>query len=123
MQYLSIGIGSNEINAFQPQLDHAHFYQPSREDPYSGIIPQEQGAEPFRNWNEKINADCYAPNARLGNFEKISFNLGPTLTRWMEQNAQDTLALITESERRYMGSPGKVAIRVHTPKYLSPLPN
>jgi alpha-amylase/alpha-mannosidase (GH57 family) len=80
---------------------HAHFYQPSREDPYSGIIPQEQGAEPFKNWNEKINANCYAPNARLGNFEKISFNLGPTLTRWMEQNAQDTLALITESERRY----------------------
>jgi hypothetical protein len=51
------------------------FYQPSREDPISGSIPIEEGAGPYRNWNEKINADCYAPNAEIGNFRKMSFNL------------------------------------------------
>ena len=79
---------------------HGHFYQPSREDPLTGIIPQEYGSEPFANWNEKINASCYLPNAQLGNFEKISFNLGPTLIRWMEKNAKSTLELITSAEQK-----------------------
>lgn len=79
---------------------HAHFYQPSREDPLTGVIPLECGAEPYANWNEKINANCYLPNAQLGNFEKISFNLGPTLTKWMEGNARETLALIRASEQK-----------------------
>lgn len=77
---------------------HGHFYQPSREDPLTGIIPQEHGAEPYTNWNEKINATCYLPNAQLGNFEKISFNLGPTLVQWMDGNARDTLELIKRAE-------------------------
>lgn len=63
---------------------HGHFYQPPREDPITGFIPQEKGAAPFNNWNEKIHAECYRPNAELGNFERISFNVGPTLFRWME---------------------------------------
>jgi alpha-amylase/alpha-mannosidase (GH57 family) len=79
---------------------HGHFYQPSREDPLTGLIPQESGAEPFKNWNEKINARCYLPNASIGNFEKISFNLGPTLTRWMEVNAEGTLKLIAWDEQK-----------------------
>lgn len=77
---------------------HGHFYQPSREDPLTGAIPQEHGAGPYSNWNEKINATCYLPNAQLGNFEKISFNLGPTLVQWMEGNAGGTLDLIKEAE-------------------------
>lgn len=79
---------------------HAHFYQPSREDPMTGTIPNECGAEPYSNWNEKINANCYLPNARLGNFEKISFNLGPTLTQWMEASAPETLHLIQTAEQK-----------------------
>ncbi len=63
---------------------HGHFYQPSRENPLTGTIPEEKGAEPYRNWNERIHACCYRPNAELGNFERISFNVGPTLFRWME---------------------------------------
>jgi hypothetical protein len=79
---------------------HGHFYQPSREDPLTGVIPQEKGAEPYHNWNERINAYCYQPNAQLGNFEKISFNLGPTLNRWMEKYSAETLALITAAEKK-----------------------
>src|SRR4030067_2486652 len=62
---------------------HAHFYQPPREDPLSGMIPTELGASPYRNWNEPIHSECYRPNVELGNFERISFNIGPTLIDWM----------------------------------------
>jgi hypothetical protein len=37
-----------------PFCVHGHFYQPPREDPISNYIPDERGAEPFHNWNEKI---------------------------------------------------------------------
>ena len=62
---------------------HGHFYQPPREDPLTGEIPLEPGAAPYRNWNERIHNQCYRPNADLGNFEKISFDVGPTLVDWM----------------------------------------
>jgi alpha-amylase/alpha-mannosidase (GH57 family) len=64
---------------------HGHFYQPPREDPFTGIIPEELGAAPFRNFNEKITAECYRPNAEAGNFDVMSFNLGPTLACWLEK--------------------------------------
>jgi len=79
---------------------HGHFYQPPREDPNSDYIPDEIGAEPFRNWNEKILAECYWPNAEAGNFEKISFNIGPTLFRWIEKYSPDTHKLIVEQENK-----------------------
>jgi hypothetical protein len=63
---------------------HGHFYQPPREDPLTGVIPDEIGATPFPNWNERIHAECYRPNAELKNFEHISFNIGPTLAAWMQ---------------------------------------
>lgn len=84
---------------------HAHFYQPPREDPLTGIIPNETGAAPFPNWNERIHAECYRPNAELRNFERISFNLGPTLSSWMEQHDLTTCRKIIEQDqinvRRY----------------------
>jgi len=64
---------------------HGHFYQPPRENPFSGVIPEEIGAAPYPNWNARIHAECYRPNAELGNFERISFNLGPTLFEWIEK--------------------------------------
>ncbi len=84
---------------------HAHFYQPPREDPLTGIIPREVGASPFPNWNEKIHAECYRPNAELRNFEQISFNLGPTLSAWMENHDPITCRKIVQQDqvnyRRY----------------------
>ncbi len=73
---------------------HAHFYQPPREDPITGIIPSEPGAAPYSNWNERVLAECYRPNAELGNFERISFNIGPTLCTWMHAHDPDTCQLI-----------------------------
>jgi alpha-amylase/alpha-mannosidase (GH57 family) len=69
---------------------HAHFYQPPREDPLTGAIPKESGAAPYSNWNERIHAECYKPNADLGNFAQISFNIGPTLYGWMSAHDEAT---------------------------------
>jgi alpha-amylase/alpha-mannosidase (GH57 family) len=63
---------------------HGHFYQPPREDPFTGIIPIEPEATPYANFDEKITAECYRPNAEAGNFAWISYDLGPTLASWLE---------------------------------------
>lgn len=78
---------------------HGHFYQPSREDPITGLIPNEYGAAPFKNWNERILAECYRPNSELGNYEHISFNLGPSLSSWLEDYDPVTYRNILRQDR------------------------
>ena len=63
---------------------HGHFYQPPRLDPFSGTMPLDPSAAPARDWNERISADCYRPNAEAGNFAAISWDVGPTLAGWLE---------------------------------------
>jgi hypothetical protein len=64
---------------------HGHFYQPPRLDPFTGTMPRDPTAAPAHDWNERISADCYRPNAELGNLGAISWDLGPTLAGWMER--------------------------------------
>ncbi len=64
---------------------HGHFYQPPRETPWTGKIEKEEGAEPFKNWNERITHECYIPNAEYDNYKNINFNFGPTLLDWIEK--------------------------------------
>jgi len=78
---------------------HGHFYQPPREDPFTGLIPTETGASPYHNWNERIQAECYRPNAELGNFARISFNLGPTLCAWMQSHDPQVVWQIIAQDR------------------------
>ncbi len=78
---------------------HAHFYQPTREDPLTGKIPQEPGAAPYHDWNEKIYDQCYRPNAEMGVFERVSFNIGPTLFNWMTENHPETSQQIITQAR------------------------
>lgn len=85
---------------------HGHFYQPPRMDPFTGAIPLEEGANPFANFNEKVNAECYRPNAKLGNFEVLSFNLGPTLAAWLEGHDPTTYERIIKSDRRNQAAHG-----------------
>jgi hypothetical protein len=73
---------------------HAHFYQPAREDPFTGIVPRERAAAPAHDWNERIAADCYRPNAERGTFGRISFDIGPTLARWLERADPGTYGAI-----------------------------
>jgi hypothetical protein len=78
---------------------HGHFYQPPREDPFTGVIPQEPGAFPYPNWNERIHAECYRPNVELGNFKRISFNLGPTLFDWLLRDHPETAQMIAQQDQ------------------------
>jgi alpha-amylase/alpha-mannosidase (GH57 family) len=78
---------------------HGHFYQPPREDPLTGLIPLETGASPYHNWNERIQAECYRPNIELGNFTRISFNLGPTLCAWMQRHDPQAVRQIVTQDR------------------------
>lgn len=79
---------------------HGHFYQPPREDPFTGKIPQEFGAAPYNDWTERIYHECYLPNARKGNFQKISFNIGPTLFAWMDEHHPETVKAIIDQEEQ-----------------------
>ncbi|HEX2755250.1 MAG TPA: DUF3536 domain-containing protein [Candidatus Limnocylindrales bacterium] len=63
---------------------HAHFYQPLRLDPWTCRVPTEPSAAPFHDWNQRVAAECYRPNAERGNLRRISWNLGPTLASWMD---------------------------------------
>ena len=62
---------------------HGHFYQPSRLDPATGVVPPDPTAAPDRDWNTRIAADCYRPNALAGNYARMSWDLGPTLAGWL----------------------------------------
>jgi alpha-amylase/alpha-mannosidase (GH57 family) len=85
---------------------HGHFYQPPRENPFTGIIPDEPGAEPFKNFNEKIHDECYKPNAELGNLDLISFNFGPTLAHWLEKRFPTTYGRTIAADRYHQRSFG-----------------
>ena len=78
---------------------HGHFYQPPREDPWTGIVPEQPGAAPFHDWNERITAECYRPNAELGTFESLSFNVGPTLLLWLQAHHHDVYQRIIDADR------------------------
>ncbi|HEU5441025.1 MAG TPA: DUF3536 domain-containing protein [Ktedonobacterales bacterium] len=86
-------------NTHQYLCLYGHFYQPPREDPFTGQIPIEPGATPYGNYNEKITAECYRPNADAGNFEAISFDLGPTLAAWLEHAHPDVYGRIISADR------------------------
>ncbi len=81
---------------------HGHFYQPPRENPFTGLIPQEAAATPFVNFNEKITDECYAPNAEAGNFETLNFDLGPTLASWLDHSHPEVMQRIIEADRHHV---------------------
>jgi alpha-amylase/alpha-mannosidase (GH57 family) len=92
---------------------HGHFYQPPRENPWLEAVETQDSAAPYHDWNERICAECYAPNgaARIvniknqiirivNNYARISFNFGPTLLSWLKENAPRTHRMILDGERR-----------------------
>ena len=85
---------------------HGHFYQPPRDDPFTGHIPIEPAATPFANFNEKITTECYRPNTEVGNFDAINFDLGPTLAAWLEDAHEDVYQCIIEADRKHLARYG-----------------
>jgi alpha-amylase/alpha-mannosidase (GH57 family) len=92
---------------------HGHFYQPPRENPYLEAIELQDSAYPYHDWNERITAECYAPNAAsrildsenritklLNNYAEISFNFGPTLLSWMKDQAPSVYQAILDADQQ-----------------------
>jgi len=80
---------------------HSHFEQPPRGNPVTGDIGQEASAAPYRNWNERIVDDSYRPNAAMGNFEHISFDVGEILMNWLQRRAPETYRRILQSNQAH----------------------
>jgi len=76
---------------------HGHFYQPPRENPWTGRVEREASAAPFHDWNERITAECYGPNA--DNYPRMSFNFGPTLLTWLDREARTVSEAIRAADR------------------------
>ena len=85
---------------------HGHFYQPPRENPWTGEIEQQPSAAPYHDWNERIHDECYAPNAAVNNYARISFNFGPTLLSWLEQHHPETYRHILAADKESVAQRG-----------------
>ncbi len=105
---------------------HGHFYQPPRENPWLETVEVEESAAPYHDWNERIAAECYAPNGAsritnrkgeivriVNNYERMSYNFGPTLLKWMAENTPRTYRTVLDADRtsaqRYGGHGSAIA--------------
>jgi alpha-amylase/alpha-mannosidase (GH57 family) len=105
---------------------HGHFYQPPRENPWLEAIELQDSAYPYHDWNERITAECYAPNSAsrilddrgrivkvVNNYAQISFNFGPTLLQWMADKApgvyHEILSADADSQDRFGGHGSAIA--------------
>jgi len=92
---------------------HGHFYQPPRENPWLETVEAQDSAAPWHDWNERITAECYAPNSAarivnqqnqiiriLNNYARMSFNFGPTLLSWLKENAPRVHTAIVHADER-----------------------
>jgi alpha-amylase/alpha-mannosidase (GH57 family) len=91
---------------------HGHFYQPPRENAWLEHIEVQDSAYPYHDWNERVAAECYAPNTAsrildgegyitqiVNNYARMSFDFGPTLLAWMEEKMPDVYQAILEADR------------------------
>ncbi|GIV35825.1 MAG: glycoside hydrolase [Cyclobacteriaceae bacterium] len=117
---------------------HGHFYQPPRENAWLEVIEWQESAHPYHDWNERITAECYAPNTAsrildehgvikniTNNYSRISFNFGPTLLSWMEANEPETYEAILQADResmRLFGGHGSALAQVYN-HLIMPLAN
>jgi len=117
---------------------HGHFYQPPRENAWLEYVEQQDSAYPFHDWNERITAECYAPNGMsrildgandvdqiVNNYARISFNFGPTLLSWMaekEPEAYRTILAADKESQSYYGGHGSAIAQAYNHMIL-PLSN
>ncbi len=91
---------------------HGHFYQPPRENPWTGAVERQSSAGRDHDWNARIARECYIPNGEarvvdggglltdvVDNYAWISFNFGPTLLSWLEQAEPAAYERLLSSDR------------------------
>ncbi|MBC7774005.1 MAG: DUF3536 domain-containing protein [Phycisphaerae bacterium] len=109
---------------------HGHFYQPPRENAWLETVEQQESAHPFHDWNARINHECYAPNAAArildsegwivkirNNYNRISWNFGPTLLSWLEEKDPDAYSMLIKADKRsqdLFGGHGSAVAQVHS---------
>ncbi len=109
---------------------HGHFYQPPRENAWLETVEQQESSHPFHDWNTRINHECYAPNAAArildgegcivkirNNYNRISWNFGPTLLSWLEENDSDAYSMLISADKRsqeLFGGHGSAVAQVHS---------
>ncbi|MDR0373401.1 MAG: DUF3536 domain-containing protein [Nitrososphaerota archaeon] len=94
---------------------HGHFYQPPRENPWLEEVEFQDSAQPYHDWNERVTAECYAPNAvsrvmdsewriigLINNYSRISFNFGPTLLYWLAKHNPPVYQSILNADKESM---------------------
>jgi alpha-amylase/alpha-mannosidase (GH57 family) len=117
---------------------HGHFYQPPRENPWLEAIEIQDSAYPYHDWNERIAAECYAPNSAsritdregritriVSNYARISFNFGPTLLSWLETCTPEIYKAILDADRQsiaWRSGHGSALAQVHS-HIIMPLAN
>ena len=80
---------------------HSHLYQPPREAANGSVRGEKQQVEAqypeltrederLVSWNDVEAKLSYNPNAQAGNFERISFNLAPTLAQYLQRHHSET---------------------------------
>ena len=92
---------------------HGHFYQPPRENPWLETVEVQESAAPWHDWNARINSECYSRNAAsrilntqgdiikiCNNYSRMSFNIGPTLLTWLEENDPLCYSAILEADKQ-----------------------
>ncbi len=105
---------------------HGHFYQPPRENPWLETVEVQDSAAPYHDWNDRITAECYAPNGAsritnkedeiiriMNNYARMSYNFGPTLLSWLHDKAPRTYRMILDADKvsrqRYSGHGSAIA--------------
>jgi alpha-amylase/alpha-mannosidase (GH57 family) len=91
---------------------HGHFYQPPREDPWTGSVPLQASAAPHHDWNARVHDECYRAvvAARIlddqgrivhvmNTLAWMSWDAGPTLLEWMSREAPDTYREFLNADR------------------------
>ncbi|RXH58522.1 DUF3536 domain-containing protein [Granulicella sibirica] len=91
---------------------HGHFYQPPRENPWLETVEVQDSAAPYHDWNDRITAECYAPNGAsritnlenqiiriVNNYSRMSFNFGPTLLSWLHDKAPRAYRTILDADK------------------------
>src|SRR5690242_18567053 len=117
---------------------HAHFYQPPRENAWLEAVEYQDSAYPYHDWNERVTAECYAPNSAsrildgdgrilqiVNNYSRISFNFGPTLLSWMEEKSPAVYRAVIEADRqsvKQFGGHGSALAQVYN-HIIMPLAN
>jgi alpha-amylase/alpha-mannosidase (GH57 family) len=89
---------------------HGHFYQPPRENPWTGQVDVEPSAAPDHDWNARVTRESYLPlvsvaiddngkKSQVPVYEYLSFDFGSTLLDWMEREATEIYDAVLRADR------------------------